>query len=278
MTQLQRIRYRFDLPDGSQKTLDFFFDSVDFRLLNPAPAEPPFWTELAFNRCSNCPLEDGGRCPSALHMVKPLEGLEALVSFDTVRVTVAQAERTVYTETSVQQALSSVLGLVMATAGCPWTAHLRPMARFHLPFANEAETMYRTISMFLVARQLRGAGAPADAAAGGVAPRAGRVAHRDVGDSALGRRGGAAARPTPTRRAASRRSRPCMLTCTWSIAPWRAVSAPRRAPIPRATPWRCSIRTPCCCRRRSNRSRESSRRCSECGEAANRPRFNLPRR
>ena len=32
-----RIRYRFDLPDGSQKTLDFLFDAASFRLSNPPP-------------------------------------------------------------------------------------------------------------------------------------------------------------------------------------------------------------------------------------------------
>ena len=39
MSDPQRIRYRFDLPDGSQTTLDFSFDSTDFRLSNAAPAE-----------------------------------------------------------------------------------------------------------------------------------------------------------------------------------------------------------------------------------------------
>jgi hypothetical protein len=80
--------------------------------------------------------------------------LEALVSYDTVGVTVVQGERTVYIETSAQQAMSSVLGLIMATAGCPWTDHLRPMARFHLPFASEVETVYRSIGMFLLARKI----------------------------------------------------------------------------------------------------------------------------
>jgi hypothetical protein len=30
MSHPQRISYRFDLPDGSQKTLDFSFDPRDF--------------------------------------------------------------------------------------------------------------------------------------------------------------------------------------------------------------------------------------------------------
>jgi hypothetical protein len=154
-----RIRYRFDLPDGSQKTLDFLFDATSFRLANPPPAEPPFWTELKFNQCANCPLGPAhSHCPAALQMAAALEPLKALVSFDTVGVTVVQAERTVYVETSAQQAMSSVLGLIMATAGCPWTDRLRPMARFHLPFASEAETLYRSVSMFLLSRELAGTG------------------------------------------------------------------------------------------------------------------------
>src|ERR1700688_4687157 len=158
MSDPQRIRYRFDLPDGSQKTLDFSFDAADFRLSNAAPAAPPFWTALTFNQCANCPLDaaDHPHCPAALQRASAVELLQALVSFDTVGVTVTQAERTVYAETTAQQAMSSVLGLIMATAGCPWTDRLRPMARFHLPFASEMETVYRSISMFLLARELTG--------------------------------------------------------------------------------------------------------------------------
>jgi hypothetical protein len=161
-----RIRYRFDLPDGSQKTLDFLFDAATFRLSNPPPADPPFWTELKFNQCANCPLstERHAHCPAALQMAAALEPLNALVSFDTVGVTVVQPERTIHVETTAQQAMSSVLGLIMATAGCPWTDRLRPMARFHLPFANEAETLYRSVSMFLLSLELAPPG-PATAVA-----------------------------------------------------------------------------------------------------------------
>ena len=156
MTDQHAIRYHFELPDGSATTLDFAFDPRDFRLLTPAPVDPPFWTELTFSRCANCPL-DGERvthCPAALQMAPAVEPLKALVSFDTVGVTVEQAERTVHVQISAQQAMSSVLGLIMATAGCPWTDHLRPMARFHLPFASDTETLYRTVSMFLVANAI----------------------------------------------------------------------------------------------------------------------------
>jgi len=160
MTQALHIRYRFDLPDGSQKHVDLKFAAADFRLTNPTPAEPPFWTELKFNQCANCPLSTAeyAHCPAALHMAPAVEALKALVSFDVVGVTVTQAERTVHADTTAQQAMSSVLGLIMATSGCPWTDRLRPMARFHLPFASEAETVYRSVCMFLLARELVGVG------------------------------------------------------------------------------------------------------------------------
>jgi len=159
MSEPHRIRYRFDLPDGTQKTLDFTFDPGNFRLVNPAPAVAPFWTALTFKQCANCPLSaaEHPHCPAALQMASAIEPLKALVSFDTVGVTVTQAERSIYAETTAQQAMSSVLGLIMATAGCPWTDRFRPMARFHLPFASEAETLYRSIGMFLLARELNGA-------------------------------------------------------------------------------------------------------------------------
>ena len=158
MNDSQRIRYRFDLPDGSQNSLEFNFDASDFRLSNPAPDAPPLWTELKFNQCANCPLNtaESRHCPAALQMASAIEPLKALVSFDTVGVTVTQAERIIYAETTAQQAMSSVLGLIMATAGCPWTDRFRPMARFHLPFASEAETVYRSVGMYLLARELAG--------------------------------------------------------------------------------------------------------------------------
>jgi hypothetical protein len=156
MSEPQSIGYRFELPDGRQTTLQFEFDGAGFRLTNDAPADPPYWTELTFNQCANCPLSPAQhpRCPAALQMVPAIGPLESLASFDTLGVTVTQGDRTIYAHTTAQQAMSSVLGLIMATAGCPWTDRLRPMARFHLPFANELETVYRSVCMFLLAREL----------------------------------------------------------------------------------------------------------------------------
>jgi hypothetical protein len=207
MNEPLRIRYRFDLPDGSQKTLEFSFDPTTFKLQNPPPADPPFWTELKFNRCANCPLneQDHPHCPAALQIAAALEPLKALVSFDTVGVTVLQFERKVYAETTVQQAMSSVFGLIMATSGCPWTDRLRPMARFHVPFAGETETLYRSVSMYLLSREFvpadkRGAAAPG-ADAGGFAALEDLYRNLHVVNRDMSRRLGAAATTDPARNA-----------------------------------------------------------------------------
>jgi hypothetical protein len=74
------------------------------------------------------------------------------VSYDQVRVTVESEERSVVATLSAQQALASLMGLIMASSGCPRTAVFRPMARFHLPFSSEAETAYRVAAMYLLAQ------------------------------------------------------------------------------------------------------------------------------
>ena len=203
MKHALRIRYGFDLPDGSKKHVDLRFDPANFRLCNDVPAEPPFWTELKFSQCANCPLsaDEHKHCPSALHMAPAVELLKELVSFDRVGVTVTQAERTVHAETSAQQALSSVLGLIMATSGCPWTDKLRPMARFHLPFANEAETVYRSVCMFLLARELLKHELTGAGESSGFAELKDLYANLHVVNRDMSRRLGAATKTDPARNA-----------------------------------------------------------------------------
>jgi len=198
MSELLRIRYRIELPNGSQELFDFQFDERDFRLRSNPPAEPPFWTQLAFNQCANCPLDptEHPHCPPALHMADTVERLAALVSFDIVSVTVMLAERTISAEVSAQQAMSSILGLIMATSGCPWTALMRPMARFHLPFATETETVYRSVTMYLLAKELAGAPAKSGFESLESLYESLHVVNRD-----MSRRLGAATRSDPARNA-----------------------------------------------------------------------------
>lgn len=65
------------------------------------------------------------------------------------RVVVKAPERTYEEDTTLQQGLSSIVGLYMVTTNCPIMDQLRPMVRFHLPFATSEETLYRAVSMYL---------------------------------------------------------------------------------------------------------------------------------
>jgi len=76
-------------------------------------------------------------------------------SYDDVTVEVIDSRRQYLKDTSLQDGLGSLVGIIMVTAGCPVLAPLRPMVRYHLPFATLEETEFRMISMYLVAQYLR---------------------------------------------------------------------------------------------------------------------------
>jgi hypothetical protein len=110
------------------------------------------WMKLDFCKCGICPLDpkDHEFCPLALATAKPLVEFRTYLSTDPVLVTVKTAERYYVRDCDLQIGLSSLLGLLMATSECPFFHNLKPMARFHLPFATFQETMYRVSSMFLL--------------------------------------------------------------------------------------------------------------------------------
>lgn len=59
MTETLRIRYGFDLPDGSKKQVELCFDSKNFRLTNEVPAEPPFLDRTEIQSMRELSLERG---------------------------------------------------------------------------------------------------------------------------------------------------------------------------------------------------------------------------
>lgn len=150
----QKLTYRFALPDSKERVFHLELDRDTALLTSKTVPNPPAWTELTFNQCVGCPLDKDkvSHCPAALHLANVIEGFADLVSYDQVRVTVESDERSVVATLSAQQALASLMGLLMACSGCPRTAVFRPMARFHLPFSSEAETAYRVAAMYLVAQ------------------------------------------------------------------------------------------------------------------------------
>ena len=144
------IEYRLSVADGTCHR--FVVDPE--ACPGKTPSNQPEWTALGFHQCTNCPLaaDEHPTCPLATGLVDLVRLCKDLTSFDEMEIEVMTDERTITKQTTVQRGVASLMGLVIATSGCPHTALFRPMARFHLPLSSEEETIYRATSMYLLAQ------------------------------------------------------------------------------------------------------------------------------
>jgi len=151
------VRYRFNLGEGVLEVFDLSFRPEDMELLGPEPEKSPPWARLGFHQCPHCPLneKEHPNCPLALRLVEVIDKFHQIMSYDNIRLDVTTRERFISQDTSAQKGVSSLLGLLIATSGCPHTRFLRPMARHHLPFASYEETLYRAASMYALAQYFR---------------------------------------------------------------------------------------------------------------------------
>ena len=152
------IQYTFQQNENSDEYL-LCFDEVSFDLKSTSADttnEPPEWTQLGFNQCANCPLnkDEVPHCPLSVELYHVMSNLGDKISYEEVHVEVKTPQRVYSKNTTMQEGMSSIIGLMMSTSGCPHTNYFKPMARFHLPFATAEETLVRSIQMFLLARYL----------------------------------------------------------------------------------------------------------------------------
>ncbi|MGD2084946.1 MAG: hypothetical protein PVH61_02060 [Candidatus Aminicenantes bacterium] len=162
------IRYCFIVgkePDRVEEVFDLQLDAKNLELQGNIPKVLPGWAKLDFFQCSNCPLDvrEHPYCPMAANLVNIVNRFDSLLSYNEIHVVVTTKERTISQLTTIQRAVGSLMGLVIATCGCPHSIFFKPMARFHLPLANNQETIYRAASMYLLAQYfLRKKGKPVD--------------------------------------------------------------------------------------------------------------------
>lgn len=151
------ITYTFSFPDGSRKSFPVVLNKGDLSLRKETAADLPLWVILGYHQCENCPLDRSRTpyCPVAVNIAGIVDEFKNFVSHEKARVSVEVEERVYSRETTVQQGLTPLLGIIMTTSGCPVLEQLKPMVRFHLPFASLTETIFRMASMFLMAQFLR---------------------------------------------------------------------------------------------------------------------------
>lgn len=147
------LYYHFKFKDDTEEVFELHIDKQKFELMN-RPANLPSWTVLSFHQCSHCPLdpEKSPHCPLAANMVNIVKRFDKFLPYEKVHLDVTTEERTISQDTTIQAAVGSLMGLVMASSGCPHTAYFKPMARFHLPLASPEETIFRSASMYLMAQ------------------------------------------------------------------------------------------------------------------------------
>lgn len=152
-----RFLYTYTFRDGSNKQFDLRLDASNLRLITERPPDLPLWAMLEYNKCAVCPqrAQERAYCPIAENLATLVEEFRNFLSHESVHVTVTTAERTYSKETTVQGGLSPIMGIIMTTSGCPVMEQLKPMVRFHLPFASLDETIFRGAVMWLLAQYYR---------------------------------------------------------------------------------------------------------------------------
>ncbi len=155
--QLIKFTYTFIFKNGEMQNIDIFLKPDTLELVREPYVDLPDWTKLEFHKCPNCTLtkEEHLYCPVAASLVDIIDYFKNLVSFEKAEVRVEAKERTYLQLIDLQKGVSSIMGIFTVTCGCPVLSTLRPMVRFHLPFASLEETMYRWISMYLVRQFFR---------------------------------------------------------------------------------------------------------------------------
>jgi len=144
----RKITYRFELDNGTSWAYDLNFDESN----NFIPKEGfglKEWTRLEFKKCPHCPLKESTspQCPIARNLDQFVEDTRDTFSIVKTKVVVETPERTYSKSCDMQTGLRSLFGAIMASSGCPHLDWLRPLSRFHLPFSEIDETLFRVLSL-----------------------------------------------------------------------------------------------------------------------------------
>lgn len=145
------FHYTFSLEEGKEKQFDIVLDPSTLEFIPQKEHQPPEWTVLDYFPCENCPLEGKvSHCPVAVNLSTIVSEFGDTISHSSAHVTVQTPQRTYSHDTTVQKGLSSIIGICMVTSNCPVMDELRPMTKFHLPFASTEETLFRAVSYYLL--------------------------------------------------------------------------------------------------------------------------------
>ena len=145
--QSDHVAYLFELKEREVR-----FDVATKPRNLISEGEHPEWAKLGFHQCACCPLKEADceHCPAATRINEVLEAFADNKSTEKVHVTVTTTERSYVEDCDLQVGINSLMGLMMATSGCPVLKELGAMASFHIPFCTTRETLHRTVGSYLI--------------------------------------------------------------------------------------------------------------------------------
>jgi hypothetical protein len=148
------FKYSFKFGSGDEKKFNVTLDPKTLNMVREVKDEYPAWTELDAFRCPNCPLDSSKNkyCPVITSLLDVIVFFKDSISYEEVDVVIETEEREYVKHTAIQSGLNPLMGIFMVATGCPVLGKLKPMVRFHLPFASLEETNFRMISMYLFAQ------------------------------------------------------------------------------------------------------------------------------
>jgi hypothetical protein len=112
----------------------------------------PEWVQLDHNKCTNCPLtsKDHPCCPAAVDLKNVIDDFQTLPATTKAMVKVSTKQRQYAKQTSLEEGVRALIGVVMASSGCPILSNLKPLVKNHLPFTSQEEYITRMVSSYLL--------------------------------------------------------------------------------------------------------------------------------
>jgi len=151
----QKLTYQYEFKYGDNKKKEFTIN-IDSKTLKYTSHQKDFpsWTKLKCHKCPNCPLDEKKHthCPAATAISEPIEFFREALSTDKGVITVKSSSRNYSKDITISDGMSAIMGLVMASSGCPILSRLKPLVRQHLPFATQEETAFRSLGMYLLSQ------------------------------------------------------------------------------------------------------------------------------
>ena len=150
------IIYNFQFEDKTEEVINIHLDRQTL-MKELVKTEDKDWMRLEYRQCENCRLkkEESARCPIAVNLSDIIDRFDKRKSYEMALVRVTTEDRTYGKNVAVQQGLGSLIGIIMVTSGCPTMEILKPMVRFHMPFASVEETVFRSVSAYLLGQYFR---------------------------------------------------------------------------------------------------------------------------